>query len=66
MIWRACVLPIALPLDLARAGGQVITPIRRVLIVEGNYLLLNEGLRGTGDLLTVLAAPAVQHAVLHA
>ncbi|WP_330859263.1 nucleoside/nucleotide kinase family protein [Aidingimonas lacisalsi] len=32
------------PLDLARAGGRVITPGHRVLIVEGNYLLLNEGL----------------------
>nr|WP_300311290.1 nucleoside triphosphate hydrolase [Halomonas sp.] len=31
------------PLDLARAGGRVITPCQRILIVEGNYLLLEEG-----------------------
>ncbi|QEM83295.1 nucleoside triphosphate hydrolase [Halomonas binhaiensis] len=31
------------PLDLSRAGGRVITPRQRILIVEGNYLLLEEG-----------------------
>ena len=31
------------PLDLARAGARVITPGHRVLIVEGNYLLLDHG-----------------------
>jgi len=31
------------PLDLARAGGRVIGKSHRILIVEGNYLLLDEG-----------------------
>ncbi|WP_417330859.1 nucleoside triphosphate hydrolase [Halomonas cupida] len=31
------------PLDLARAGGRVICPSHRILIVEGNYLLLDQG-----------------------
>ncbi|MBY5924863.1 nucleoside triphosphate hydrolase [Halomonas denitrificans] len=31
------------PLDLARAGARVITPHHRLLIVEGNYLLLDHG-----------------------
>lgn len=30
------------PLDLARAGGRLITPAHRIVIVEGNYLLLNQ------------------------
>ncbi len=29
------------PLDLARAGGRVITVAHRIVIVEGNYLLLD-------------------------
>jgi pantothenate kinase len=29
------------PLDLARAGGRLITPGQRIVIVEGNYLLLD-------------------------
>lgn len=29
------------PLDLARAGGRLIAPEHRIVIVEGNYLLLN-------------------------
>ncbi|SEM24990.1 nucleoside triphosphate hydrolase [Halomonas caseinilytica] len=31
------------PLDLARAGGRLITPEHHIVIVEGNYLLLDEG-----------------------
>lgn len=31
------------PLDLARAGGRLITLEHRIVIVEGNYLLLDEG-----------------------
>ncbi|MGM0784999.1 MAG: nucleoside triphosphate hydrolase [Pseudomonadota bacterium] len=31
------------PLDLARAGGRLITLDHRIVIVEGNYLLLDEG-----------------------
>ncbi|WP_227367635.1 nucleoside triphosphate hydrolase [Halomonas sp. M20] len=30
------------PLDLARAGGRLITPEHRLVIVEGNYLLLDQ------------------------
>ncbi len=30
------------PLDLARAGGRLITPAHRIVIVEGNYLLLDQ------------------------
>ncbi len=30
------------PLDLARAGGRLITLEHRIVIVEGNYLLLNQ------------------------
>lgn len=30
------------PLDLARAGGRLITPDHRIVIVEGNYLLLDQ------------------------
>lgn len=30
------------PLDLARAGGRIITPDHRIVIVEGNYLLLDK------------------------
>jgi pantothenate kinase len=29
-------------LDLARAGGRIVTPDRRILIAEGNYLLLDQ------------------------
>ncbi|MCI0509133.1 hypothetical protein C8E00_102475 [Chromohalobacter marismortui] len=29
------------PLDLARAGGRMVTPQHRLIIVEGNYLLLD-------------------------
>ncbi|TBW50556.1 nucleoside triphosphate hydrolase [Marinobacter halodurans] len=29
------------PLDLARAGGRIVTPAHRIVIVEGNYLLLD-------------------------
>jgi pantothenate kinase len=29
------------PLDLARAGGRLITPEQHIVIVEGNYLLLD-------------------------
>jgi pantothenate kinase len=31
------------PLDLARAGGRLVTPEHRIVIVEGNYLLLDQG-----------------------
>jgi len=31
------------PLDLARAGGRLVTPAHRIVIVEGNYLLLDQG-----------------------
>lgn len=30
------------PLDLARAGGRMILPEHRIVIVEGNYLLLDQ------------------------
>ncbi|WP_165855933.1 nucleoside/nucleotide kinase family protein [Marinobacter sp. JSM 1782161] len=30
------------PLDLARAGARIVTPEHRVVIVEGNYLLLDQ------------------------
>ncbi len=30
------------PLDLARAGGRMISPGHRIVIVEGNYLLLDQ------------------------
>ena len=30
------------PLDLARAGGRLVTPEHRIVIVEGNYLLLDQ------------------------
>ncbi|BES72886.1 nucleoside triphosphate hydrolase [Marinobacter nanhaiticus D15-8W] len=30
------------PLDLARAGGRLILPEHRIVIVEGNYLLLDQ------------------------
>ncbi|WAM49547.1 nucleoside/nucleotide kinase family protein [Vreelandella venusta] len=30
------------PLDLARAAGRLITPAQRIVIVEGNYLLLDQ------------------------
>ncbi|MDZ7603098.1 MAG: nucleoside triphosphate hydrolase [Hoeflea sp.] len=50
LLWRLLVEPdrdIAVPvfdraLDLARAGGRMITPEHRFLIAEGNYLLLPE------------------------
>lgn len=31
------------PLDLARAGARLVTPEHRIVIVEGNYLLLDQG-----------------------
>ncbi|RTQ97680.1 nucleoside triphosphate hydrolase [Halomonas nitroreducens] len=31
------------PLDLARAGARMVTPDHRIVIVEGNYLLLDQG-----------------------
>lgn len=31
------------PLDLARAGGRLVAPEHRIVIVEGNYLLLDQG-----------------------
>lgn len=31
------------PLDLARAGGRLVTLEHRIVIVEGNYLLLDQG-----------------------
>lgn len=41
------------PLDLARAGGRLIAPEHRIVIVEGNYLLLDRpdwsGLRSLFD-----------------
>lgn len=44
---RASTEPIAVPvfdrgLDLARAGGRIIEADRRVIVVEGNYLLLGD------------------------
>ncbi len=49
------------PLDLARAGGRLITPEHRVIIVEGNYLLLDQGdwpgLRSLFDLTLFLEVP---------
>lgn len=47
-------------LDLARAGGRMITPQHRLLIVEGNYLLLDEppwrDMAGLFDLSVMLTA----------
>lgn len=49
------------PLDLARAGGRIVTPDHRVVIVEGNYLLLDQApwtaLRGLFDLTVFLDVP---------
>ncbi|WP_027961346.1 nucleoside triphosphate hydrolase [Halomonas halodenitrificans] len=49
------------PLDLARAGGRLITPEHRLVIVEGNYLLLDEGpwpaLRPLFDMTLFLEVP---------
>ncbi|PXX97244.1 nucleoside triphosphate hydrolase [Halomonas sp. LBP4] len=49
------------PLDLARAGGRLITPEHRIVIVEGNYLLLDEGpwpaLRPLFDMALFLEVP---------
>jgi pantothenate kinase len=46
------------PLDLARAGGRLVTPAHRIVIVEGNYLLLDQGpwraLHGLFDLRVML------------
>ncbi|WP_280553216.1 nucleoside/nucleotide kinase family protein [Halomonas sp. 25-S5] len=46
------------PLDLARAGGRLITLEQRIVIVEGNYLLLDQapwtGLHGLFDLRVLL------------
>ncbi|SDL36850.1 hypothetical protein SAMN05661010_01462 [Modicisalibacter muralis] len=39
---RAVAVPVFdRPLDLARAGGRLIDPAHRIVIVEGNYLLLD-------------------------
>lgn len=49
------------PLDLARAGGRLITLEHRLVIVEGNYLLLDEGpwpaLRALFDMTLFLEVP---------
>ncbi|WP_192037140.1 nucleoside/nucleotide kinase family protein [Halomonas sp. YLGW01] len=49
------------PLDLARAGGRLITLEHRLIIVEGNYLLLDQGdwpsLRPLYDLTLFLEVP---------
>ncbi|WP_163558661.1 nucleoside triphosphate hydrolase [Halomonas sp. NO4] len=49
------------PLDLARAGGRLITVDHRIVIVEGNYLLLDEGpwpaLRPLFDMTLFLEVP---------
>ncbi|WP_458524510.1 nucleoside/nucleotide kinase family protein [Onishia taeanensis] len=49
------------PLDLARAGGRLIMLEHRVIIVEGNYLLLDQGdwpvLRPLFDLTLFLEVP---------
>ncbi|MFY0989959.1 nucleoside triphosphate hydrolase [Halomonas sp. C05BenzN] len=46
------------PLDLARAGGRLVTREHRIVIVEGNYLLLDQGpwraLHGLFDLSVML------------
>ncbi|WP_254277043.1 nucleoside triphosphate hydrolase [Halomonas sp. 3H] len=46
------------PLDLARAGGRLVAPEHRIVIVEGNYLLLDQapwaGLHGLFDLRVML------------
>lgn len=46
------------PLDLARAGGRLVTPEHRIVIVEGNYLLLDRepwrALHGAFDLKVLL------------
>lgn len=47
-------------LDLARAGGRIITPAHRFLIAEGNYLLLDDPawapMAGLFDLTVMLTA----------
>lgn len=49
------------PLDLARAGARLVTPAHRIIIVEGNYLLLNQkpwtSLRALFDLTIFLEVP---------
>ncbi|MDN3554600.1 nucleoside triphosphate hydrolase [Halomonas maura] len=49
------------PLDLARAGGRLITLDHRLVIVEGNYLLLDHGpwpeLRASFDMTLFLEVP---------
>ncbi|GGY06018.1 nucleoside triphosphate hydrolase [Litchfieldella qijiaojingensis] len=49
------------PLDLARAGGRLITLAHRIVIVEGNYLLLDrvpwDSLRSLFDLTLFLEVP---------
>lgn len=49
-------------LDLARAGGRVVTSQHRILIVEGNYLLLRRRpwseMRTLFDLSVFLSVPA--------
>ena len=63
---RRADLPVAVPvfdrpLDLARAGGRLIGLEHRLIIVEGNYLLLDEGpwpaLRPLYDLTLFLEVP---------
>lgn len=49
------------PLDLARAGGRLIAPEHRLVIVEGNYLLLDQApwpvLRPLFDMTLFLEVP---------
>ena len=51
-------------LDLARAGGDVVRAEDRILVVEGNYLLLNEApwaeARGLYDLTVALDVPEAE------
>ncbi len=50
--------------DLSRAGADVVTPVDRILVVEGNYLLLDQapwdGLEGVFDLTVFLDVPEAE------
>ncbi len=53
------------PLDLARAGGRLITREHRIVIVEGNYLLLDQGpWRALHDLFDLRVMLEVEDATL--
>ncbi|GGE21503.1 nucleoside triphosphate hydrolase [Aureimonas endophytica] len=54
-------------LEIARAGGRIIAPTARLIIVEGNYLLLDEeGWRDLKPLFDVTVKLVAEEAVLEA